>query len=364
METAKEYSIIGMKIGILFSIFISSMFFIFSNEFLYIFKAYDRVKTYGNLYMKIISISLLPNIFINIINSILRGVGNTKTPFMVSLIVSLSKVMFDFILIFGLFSRALGIAGAAIATLVSQLLGSLYLFLYMKKVFRIKITFKRKCSFKRVKDIISLTIPCVFGEAAYSLSRLICTGMIMVLGPSAFAANGIANTIEGMSVMPSVGIGIATTTLVGIKVGERDLKGAKKYASKCSIFALGMVMFFSIMFLTIPNFLSKLFISGREIEVITITAACLHIGSIEQPFIAISNIFSGGLKGMGDAKTPFIISTITGWCIRLPLIFYFIYILKKPVTLVWWITNLQWIIEGILMYIYFRKKFVNFRSYY
>jgi Na+-driven multidrug efflux pump len=207
-------------------------------------------------------------------------------------------------------------------------------------------------------------MPCFFEEAAYSISRLICTSMIMGLGSASFAANQIANNIEGISVMPSIAIGIAATTLVGMKVGERDVKGAKKYAYKCCLFSLGIIMFFAIIFITMPNFLAKVFINGEEREVIHLTAACLLIGSIEQPFIAISNVFCGALKGTGDAKTTFTISLITGWCIRLPLMFYFIYYLKKPVTYVWWITNLQWAVDGILMYIYFRKKFKSYRRNY
>ncbi|WP_027623527.1 MATE family efflux transporter [Clostridium lundense] len=365
--SAKEYAFIGMKIGIIFSTIIGSVLYIFSNEILHFFKAYGRVLEYGDIYIKIIAISLLPSLFVNILNSILRGIGNTITPFKVSIIISVSKVFFDFILVFGVVFKNLGIKGAAIATLISQFIGAIYLFLYVIKnfdIFDIRVKFKIKSSYKKVKRILFIAIPCFFEEASYSISRLICTSMIMGLGAASVAANQIANNIEGLSVMPSVGIGIAATTLVGIKVGERDLKGARKYAYQCSLLSLGMISFFFILFITMPNLLAEMFIKGGETQVINLTAACLLIGSIEQPFIAISNVFCGSLKGMGDAKVPFIISLISGWFIRLPLTFYFIYCLKKPVTYIWWITNLQWGVDGILMYIFFRKKFKNYRSNY
>lgn len=359
-----QYASIGIKIGIIFSTIIVSFLYIFSNEILYFFKAYGIVLEYGNTYIKIIALSLLPNLFVVILNSVLRGIGNTLIPFKVSLIISISKIFFDYILVFGIFSRNLGIKGAAIATLLSQFIGVIYLFSYFIKNFNIKVQFRLRSSYKKIKKVLSITIPCLFEEASYSVSRLICTSMIMGLGAASFAANQIANNIEGLSVMPSIGIGIAATTLVGIKVGERDLRGAKKYAYQCCFFSLGMILLFTIMFITMPNLLAKMFIQSGENQVVNLTAACLFIGSIEQPFIAISSVFCGSLKGMGDAKTPFIISLFTGWCIRLPLILYFIYCLRKPVTYVWWITNLQWGVDSILMYIFFRKKFKNYRSDY
>jgi putative MATE family efflux protein len=364
IKSAEEYASIGIKIGIIIASICTFVLYRFSNEILKLFKAYGKVLEYGDIYIKIAALSLLPSLFVNILNSILRGVGNTKTPFRVSIIISVSKIFFDFILVFGILFKDLGVIGAAMATLLAQFFGMIYLFSYVIKNFNIKVKFKIRCSYEKIKKVLFITMPCFFEEAAYSISRLICTSMIMGLGSASFAANQIANNIEGISVMPSIAIGIAATTLVGMKVGERDVKGAKKYAYKCCLFSLGIIMFFAIIFITMPNFLAKVFINGEEREVIHLTAACLLIGSIEQPFIAISNVFCGALKGTGDAKTTFTISLITGWCIRLPLMFYFIYYLKKPVTYVWWITNLQWAVDGILMYIYFRKKFKSYRRNY
>jgi multidrug resistance protein, MATE family len=48
------------------------------------------------------------------------------------------------------------------------------------------------------------------------------------------------------------------------------------------------------------------------------------IAAIEQPFMALSMIFGGSLKGLGDTKTPFIVSLLSSWVIRLPLMFYFV----------------------------------------
>ena len=114
---------------------------------------------------------------------------------------------------------------------------------------------------------------------------------------------------------------------------------------------------FSIIFMFFPKTLVNLFVGDKEKEVIKLAATCLFIGAFEQPFIAISHCYSGALKGIGDAKTPFVVSMVSSLGIRLPLIYYFIYLMNKSVIFVWWITTLQWGVDGILMYICFKKMY-------
>jgi len=101
----------------------------------------------------------------------------------------------------------------------------------------------------------------------------------------------------------------------------------------------------------------NLFVGENEKKVAFLAGRCLAIGAVEQPFIGMSLVFAGALKGLGDVKTPFFISCFTSWIIRLPLTYYFIYILKYPVTALWWITALQWAIDALLMFIFFKYKF-------
>lgn len=112
-----------------------------------------------------------------------------------------------------------------------------------------------------------------------------------------------------------------------------------------------------LIFLIFPSFIIKLFITNSEKQVITLGSRCLMIASLEQIPMAISMILGGSLKGFGDTKTPFLVSFISSWLLRLPLMFYFIYIVKSSVTYVWWITSIQWIFEAICLIILSRKKF-------
>ncbi len=360
INKAEEYAALGLLIGGITALFIALSAFLLCDEILRIAGAKGEVITFGVLFMRITSFGIFFNMLANILSAVLRGYGNTRTPLLVSIIVNLVNIGLDWLLIFGnLHFPELGIKGSAIATASAKIIGFIFLLTYTIKKSRIKIKFKYIANLRivKIKEILKLSIPSSLQEASFSISRLLSTFFIMHLGTIAFASNQITTTIEGISFMPGWGFSVAATTLVGHKIGEENYEGAREYAYTCTILGVIIMSLCSILFLTIPNILIKAFISTSEIEVIKTGSICLMIASIEQPFMALSMIFGGALKGAGDTKTPFTVSLISSWLIRLPLMYYFIYIVKISVIYVWWITTLQWFIDGMLLMILFKKRF-------
>ena len=357
---AKEYATIGLFCGFLLSVFICLFLYFFRNNILIFAGAKNSVLENGNTYLKL----SLPGIFFSLIVStmcsILRGYGNTKTPFYIALIVSPLKLLLDLILIFGTsYSNSYGVKGAAIATTISEFIGLIILYFYLCNNSKIKFNLKYllKLNFSKFKEILYLSIPSSMEEAAFSISRLLSTFMIMHAGTVAFASNQIATSIESMSFMPGIGFGFAATTMVGFCVGEKNYRKAKRYAYMTTILTTAMMLTCSIIFILIPNALVSIFINENEKEVMVLATKCLMLAALEQPFMAIYMVLSSSLKGYGDTKSPFVVCLISSWCIRLPLMFYFIYIKKSSVIYVWWITAFQWAFNAMLIYILFKKKF-------
>lgn len=359
-ESAEEYASIGFFIGIIISLLISILLFTNSNAILRIGGAKNNVIILGNTYMKIIALGSFFTMQTSMLNGILRGYGNTKTPLLISLIINIINISLDWVLIFGKLNfPELGVQGAAIATSIAQISGFLFAVFYMIKKSKIKIRFKYiiNLNMNKLKNLLVLAIPSSLQEAAFDVSRLLSTFIIMRLGETAFAANQITTTIESVSFMPGWGFGVAATTLIGHKIGEKNFKEAKNYAYTCTILGTIFMALCAAMFLLTPNFLIKSFITQSETEVIKLGSLCLMVSAVEQVPMGISLILGGALKGIGDTKTPFIVSLISSWVIRLPLMFYFVYILKTSVVYVWWITGIQWIIDGAIMFILFKKAF-------
>lgn len=360
LELAEEYSSIGFLVAFIIAFIIFLLIFSFCGNMLKIAGATKEVIYSGKIFMRIVCIGIIFYMLMNVLNAILRGCGNTKTPLIASILVNVITLSLDWLLIFGHYGfPELGIKGAAIATASAQVSGFIFIFFYIMKKSKIKPRLKYilKLNYKNLKELLRLSIPASFQEAAFSTSRLLCVFIIMHLGNIAFAANQIVTTIESVSYMPGWGFAVAATTLSGHKFGEKNFKRSKEYAYTCMILGVILMGFCAILYLIFPSFLIKLFINSKEQEVIKLGSLCLMVAAAEQVPMAVSMILGGALKGIGDTKTPFLISLVSSWIIRLPLMFYFIFVLKVSVVYVWWITAIQWIFEGITMFILFKKKF-------
>lgn len=367
IKAAEEYASIGFCLGFFVSIIVSFMLFKFSLSILNFAGANSDVIALGNIYIRVISVGLFFKMLSGILSGILRGYGNTIIPLYTALIVLIINLSFDWLFIFGrLGFRELGIIGSGIAYNYAQVFGFLFLLTYIiqKSKIKIRIKYMLFISIHKLKEFLALCIPTSLEDASFNISRLLSLFIIMHYGTVAFASNQLATTVENISFMLGYGFSVAATTLVGIKVGERKYKTAKKYAYLCASFGAISMIICSIFYLVIPEFLISFFVGKTQTKVVIYGTQCLRVAAVEQPFIGLSLIFAAAMKGSGDTKSPFYISFITSWFIRLPLMFYFIYLNKLPVVYVWWITNLQWCIDGLLMFLMFEKRFKKLNSHF
>ncbi len=226
LHLAEEYASIGLSIGILIA-FLFLLYYFFPKTILSLANAKEAVLINGTIYMKIISLGIFFSMLTSLMNSIVRGYGNTKTPLFISILINIVNLTLDYGLIFGkLGLPELGIRGAAIATSIANLSGFMFAiyYLFTKSKIKPKIKYIKNINISRFKYLIRLSILSSLQEASLSVSKLINTFMIMHLGTVAFASNQIALTVESISFMPGWGFAVAATTLTGHKIGEKILK--------------------------------------------------------------------------------------------------------------------------------------------
>lgn len=356
-ERAEEYLGQGLTIGIIISVFISFILGVFPREILSLFGAKGEVLNQGMVFMRIVSLGAFFNMFNSMLNSALRGTGNTLIPLVVSIIINVVAIPLDIILINGKFGlKPLGVVGSAIATSTAYLCGFIFLCIYFKYYsdFKIKFKFFKRMNKYYISRIIKLAIPSGLQEGAFSVSRLICISFIMHIGTRAFAANTITTQIESISYMPGWGFAVAASALVGQQIGAKEYDKAREYAKISMLLGVCVMLVCSVLFILVPQWLVGLFINDKE--TIMLGRDCLMVAAIEQPFMAISMILGGALRGAGDTKTPFKIALVSSWIIRIPLMYIVIYVLNLSVVYVWAVTAIQWGFEGFVMLFMYRKK--------
>lgn len=357
LSLAESYANQGIKIGITIAFTVTFIFFVFAPKILSAAGAENIILDTAILYMRTCCYGMFFYMCANMLNGIFRGCKDTKTPLYGAVIMNIVNLTFDYLLIFGKYGfPELGIRGAAAATAGAQIMYFLFIFSQRHKL-PFKLSLKEKINPKKIKDVIKLAVPSGMQEAASSISRLLGVMMVMTLGSLAFSANQITVTIESISFMPGWGFAIACTALVGHSIGEGNYRQAKNYANASACVSAMVMGFFSIIFLTFSTELISMFIKKEEIEVIRLGSICLMIGAFQQIPMAIDMVLAGALKGSGDTKTPFKAALFCNWGIRIPLMFYFIYLKKMPITYFWVITGIQWFIESIIMIYQYRKKF-------
>jgi len=310
-----------------------------------------KVASMGVNYMKIISIGVIFMIPTLVMNSALRGAGNTRLPMISALVANTINIVGDYVLIFGHFGfPRWGVNGAALATTLAQIFGAAITIGYVartKSEVRLKIKEVMKLDLPTLKQLITLSIPASLEEFSYSGSRLISSMWIAHLGTLAFAANQVAVSAESMSFMPGYGFSVAASTLVGQNLGAKKEKNAEISAWEAVKFSVLLMGSVGLVFFLFPLWLLGFFTNLREVK--DLAAACIKIGAFEQPTIAVSTTLSGALKGAGDTKGPFLVSLVSIWMIRLPLTFLVIFILGKSLEYVWIITVTQFFVEAVLI---------------
>lgn len=360
IDRARRVSHTGIRITLYIGVIMFLIFYLYSHEIMELARAEGEVLIQGARYFRICSLMVIFNVLRNAVTSIFIGCQDTKTPLYVAGVINVINLVLDYILIFGKFGfPELGVEGAAWATVAANLGGFFFILFKIKKL-PFKLGFGGGERGER-RELIKLSLPAMLQEGAFSVARLLAVIMIMNLGSQAFAANQITVAIESISFMPGYGIAIACSTLVGFSMGENNMKRVREYLLFSALIGMTIMGIPALLFYLIPETLIGMFLTGNDRTVVELGASCLKIAALTQIPSALCMILEGGMKGSGDTRGPFYIVFFCSWFIRLPLMTYYIYIERYPLTTAWKIILLHWSVESVIVLFvvyrkYFRKK--------
>lgn len=351
---AKQSTIISAALGLLFGV----ISFFFAEPLLRVMGAESKVVADGALYFRIVAV---PSIFISlmfIFGSILRAAGDTKTPMKVSWWINIIHIGLDYVLIFGLLGwNGLGIAGAAWATVIVRILGTLALYYYIQKS---KVAFSLwKDGFSRTnpftKPILQLSVPAAIERLIMRLGQVLYFGLIVRIGTETYAAHTIAGNIETFSYMPGYGLAIAATTLVGQQIGAQRNKEAYEYGMLTTGIAVGFMSFVGILLFFLSPWFASWFTTDKHAIDMVVTA--LRIDAFAMPALAVSLVLAGALQGAGDTKSPMYSTAIGMWVIRVIGVYVLGIQLGMGIAGVWLSIAIDLLIRAIFLFFKFRTAF-------
>ncbi len=255
-----------------------------------------------------------------LVTSILRGVGDTRTPlyFMAAGVVINAVLDPLFIIGIGPLPR-MGLDGAAWASIISAfaavLLGTLYL---NSKGSDFAFNPAKLSADKKVARLIfSIGLPSMIQQSAVSLGMVFIASFVNKFGAVAAAAYGAAGRIDSVAFLPAMSIGLSVSAITGQNLG------AGKVDRVHSIFKWGLLMtasislFLSIFFLSIPDLLLSIFTTDQE--VIAIGRNYLRIVGPSTLFFAIMYVSNGVINGAGHTLTTLAFTICVLWGVRIPM---------------------------------------------
>ncbi len=307
-------------------------------------------------YFTIIMVGMFFMFTFYVFQSMLRGVGDTKTPMIASIFSNIINIVLDPFLIYGwLFFPKLGVAGAAYATVIARLLLSLYLFYrILQKDSPLGIRLKRiRLNFRITKEILRIGIPSSFSEMTVALGMTILLARVNTFGPIATAAHGIGIRFDSIMYMPMAAIGQAASTMVGQNLGAKRRDRTYEAGKKSMIFIFLSTFIVTILAAVFAKPLVSIFTNSPEVIELGRYYIYFHIAFYCFLGIRVSALYS--FYGAGDSRTAFITTLITLFVLRVPLAYLFS-ATALGVKGVWLGLGVAHAISSIYMYLIFRRK--------
>lgn len=343
-----------LGLGLLSVLFVSLIFMLvgFSNSerIISIFNKDSIVVETGGKYLFIVLFSYAFTAVTFIYSHSLRSIGNTLAPLIVNIAALFINVFFNYVLIFGKFGApALGIEGAAIATLIARVVETIIiLFLVYKDrgVFAANISELKDINIEFFKKSYRIILPVLLNDIIWAIASLIYSIVYGRMGTGATASVQICNTVSNMFMIVTFGLANASAIMIGRSIGEGKEEQTLDYAKKFIISSFFISILLGItLALTAPYILGFFNVSD---EVRNSTLIMLYVISVIFVFRVVGLVIIVGiLRGAGDAKSSLIIEGTTMWFIGVPLTIMGAFLFKFPVHLVYALAIIEEVVKCI-----------------
>ena len=282
--------------------------------------------------------------------ALFRSMGNSKITMIVSVTMNLLNITGNAILIFGF---QMGVAGAAIATLVSRIFGAvvmLWLLRFRSHGITIDSLTHWRLDFKLIRHILAIGIPNGLENGMFQIGKILVQGFVASYGTVAIAANAVANSIASVAVIPGAAVGLGMITIVGQCVGAQKFKEAKQYIFKLTGLAYGMMIVVNILIVLLLNPLISLFSLSIETAAITYDLLLFHsiMSSILWP---AAFTLPNGLRAANDVRFTMFVSVLSMWLCRIGLSYVLGTMLNMQVFGIWIAMTIDWVFRIIFFLI-------------
>ena len=278
---------------------------IFAHWILSFLNTPDNIIGMSLLYLRIVFCGIPVVAAYNVFAGVLRSLGNSRTPLVAMVIAAGINIILDLVFVAGLH---MGVAGAALATVIAQCFSALYCFIIVRKIEIVHIT---KEDFRAVpglnRKLLSLGTPILFQDVIISVGGLAVQFVVNGYGFLFVAGFTATNKLYGILEMAAISYGYAIVTYVGQNLGAGQISRIKKGVHVSGFLAFLTSAFISVMMFIFGKHILRMFISGDPAQTEQVLGIAWHYLSIMASVLCILYflyVYRSALQGLGDTMIP------------------------------------------------------------
>ncbi|MDO5718350.1 MAG: MATE family efflux transporter [Tissierellia bacterium] len=346
LESTKTIFRNGIQLAVIMGILLTLTTVIFKEGIIGYYGLADEVDRMAKDYLLVISFGFVLSFLNPVLSACYNSMGNSITPFRMNVIGLILNIALDPILIFGIGPiPGMGIVGAAMATVFSQLIVSILFIIIIKKsrdlIYR--AGFFKQINISEMKKIIKLGLPGFLQSGVHSVAGMILNKYMAFYGAIPVAVYSVGSMIESVSWMTTDGISAAIAALVGQNYGAKREDRIKE-AFRTSIVIVSILgILVTIAFYLFGDPIFRVFLPKDE-EAIALGVKYLHIIGWSQVFMTVEIGSTGVFNGIGKPNIPGIIAVILN-ILRIPMAWIFMPI--YGVLGVWISMSVSGILKGV-----------------
>ncbi len=265
------------------------------------------VMNHSMIYLRIYFVGMIANLLYNMGAGILRAIGDSKRPLYFLIASCFTNIALDLLFVAAL---KMGVAGAALATILSQLLSAVLVLgalLRTKDIYRLQVSAVR-IDRRMLRRIVRIGLPAGMQSIMYNASNVIIQTGVNTLGTDPVTAWTTYSKVDGLFWMMISALGISVTTFVGQNYGAGRLDRVRKGAGACMGIGVILTTTVGAALYVGGQFLVNLFTSDVAVRQISMELLHFMVPTFIT-YIAIE-ILSGTLRGVGDAWVPLLITGV------------------------------------------------------
>lgn len=341
-----------VALGIVSGILMTIIGVVFSRQILIWMKTPDSVMSDSVAYLQMYFWGSLGFVMYNILVGILQAIGDSKHPLYYLIASSIINLVLDIVFIRYFY---MGVAGAALATVISQFVSAILCFILLvrsKENYRVIIN-KIRFDKQQLIDIIRIGFPSGVQNSIIGFANVIVQSNINTFGEMAMAGYGAYTKIEGFGFLPITSFTLALTTFVGQNLGARQYERTKKGANFGIIATLiSAEIIGALIFIFAPSLIAAF---DNNPDVITFGVDKARSCTLFYFLLAYSHALAAILRGAGKATIPMLVMMIC-WCIIRVAFLTVTIAMTHSILMVYIVYPLTWFLSSLCFYFYYNKS--------